>query len=192
MVVFDSNFLLFLLHENLPAPEHPDTKETVLNCKERIDYLVARLNKSKEKIIIPTPVVAELLIRAESAALAWLNKINKEYAFSIADFDTRAAVEVSCMAAAALKTGNKKDGSTNDATWAKVKYDRQIVATALVLKAGTIYTNDKSLAATATKHKIKVVGIHELELPPEEAQKEFDWEATENGVIKPIEEATST
>ena len=88
--------------------------------------------------------------------------------FRIEQFETRAAIELAVMTRAALATGNKKGGS--DQPWAKVKFDRQIVAIARVLQATTIYTDDENLAATAKAVGIQPIGLSELALPPDTAQ----------------------
>ncbi len=184
MVIFDSNFLLFLLQDNLPAPKIPGTDQVVTECKERINHLVDGLQKNREKIIIPTPVLAEALVRADAAGPSYVSKINKSSAFKIEPFDTRAAIEVSLMTAGAIKDGDKREGSTE--TWAKIKYDRQIIAIAIANRVTTIYANDANLKKLAEKRGITVIGVHELELPPQKQQVEFDWTGNEDE--KPAEQ----
>ena len=69
MVVFDATILLALLQSDCPPPRHPETNEPIDSFRERIDYLIKRLDKDKEKIIIPTPALSEILVRADSAFL---------------------------------------------------------------------------------------------------------------------------
>ncbi|MDH5723233.1 MAG: hypothetical protein OEY94_07930 [Alphaproteobacteria bacterium] len=178
MVIFDANFLLFLLQDNLPAPNNPETGKVVTECEARINHLAESLQKNKEKIIIPTPVLAEALVRADGAAPAYISKINKSSALKIEPFDTRAAVEVSLLTAEALKSGDKKSGST--ATWAKVKFDRQIIGIALANRITTIYANDQDLKKLAEKKGITVIGVHELEVPEKPPATLFDWENDNN------------
>jgi rRNA-processing protein FCF1 len=179
MVVFDANFLLFLLQEKVPAPKDPATGQPVSDCELRIAYLVATLTKSKEKIVIPTPVLSEILVGAGAAAPDYVTKLNKSSAFKIESFDTLAAIEVALMTADAKKGEvGKRDGS--DAPWAKVKYDRQILAIALVHRASVIYTNDENLKKLATKKGIKSIGVEELDLPPEDTQRTFPFDSDED------------
>jgi hypothetical protein len=70
-----------------------------------------------------------------------------------------------------VKKGNKRGAS--DATWAKVKYDRQIVAIAKVHSATTIYSDDGDIETLGKRAKINVVGLAALPLPPQKAQ--LDW-----------------
>jgi hypothetical protein len=72
------------------------------------------------------------------------------------------------MTRRAISRGNKRGGSS--ATWAKVKYDRQIVAIAKVCGATTIYSDDEDVEALGKTAKIAVTGLSALPLPPEKAQ----------------------
>ena len=62
-------------------------------------------------------------------------------------FETRAAIEVALMTRNAKSGGDKKGGL--DAPWAKVKFDRQIVAIAKVVQASAIYTDDGDIVSIA-------------------------------------------
>jgi hypothetical protein len=77
----------------------------------------------------------------------------------VAEFGERAAVEAAALTRDALSKGNKR-GVTPDANSAKIKFDRQIIAIALVVGASTVYTNDKQLAVHA-----KAAGIDAIDLP---------------------------
>jgi hypothetical protein len=88
--------------------------------------------------------------------------------FSIEPFDMRASVEVAAMSREALATGNKRGSA--DATWAKVKYDRQVVAIGKVHGADTIYSDDGDIVTLGKRAKINVVSLADLPLPPQKAQ----------------------
>lgn len=175
MVVFDATILLAFLQSDCPPPRHPETNELIDNFRERIDYLIKRLDKDKEKIIIPTPALSEVLVRADSAGPEYLNRINSASVFRPASFDERAAVEVAEMTRKALTNeGDKRDGL--DGTYAKIKYDRQIVAIAKVEGAKTVYSDDKNIYKFAARYGITVIRIADLPLPPEERQPELGLE----------------
>ncbi|HLI10936.1 MAG TPA: PIN domain-containing protein [Alphaproteobacteria bacterium] len=176
MVVFDTTCLLHLLDPNLGAPLNPQTKSPVGQVHARVKYLVERLHENREKIIIPAPVLGELLILAERAGAEYFAKIDKSAAFKIEPFDSRAAVELSIITAGAIKAGDKKAGST--ATIAKIKFDRQIVAIAKVLGASTIYTNDENLTKFAEANGLTAVAVWDLPLPEQERQATF-WDVPE-------------
>ena len=175
MVVFDATIILALLHSDGPPPRHPETNEPVDRFRERIDHLIEGLEKDRSKIIIPTPTLSEVLVRANAAAGEYLDKINATSAFRPAPFDERAAVEVAAMTREALARGDdKRDGQ--DGTWAKIKYDRQIVAIAKVEGAKTIYSDDKGVFSLAKKNCLAVIRVADLPLPPEKPQQELDFD----------------
>jgi hypothetical protein len=87
--------------------------------QDRITYLVSELEKRKEKIIVPTPALSELLVRAGEAGPDYLDILNRHAAFKIVDFDQRAAVEVAAATREALAAGDKRGGSHSP--WAKIK-----------------------------------------------------------------------
>jgi predicted nucleic acid-binding protein len=156
MVVFDANFLMIALRPNIPA--------SVDSAKERIAHLLDELQRTGERIVVPTPVLTELLVRAEKAASVYLDELQKSSRFKLAPFGARAAVEVAAVISSAITRGNKKDGSAG--TWAKVNYDRQIAAIGKVEGCHTIYTDDEDLGKFAAKMGMKVVTLADLPIPP--------------------------
>jgi hypothetical protein len=60
--------------------------------------------------------------------------------------------------------------------WAKVKFDRQIVAIAKVVGATVIYSDDKDVATLAKKQGIETIGVADLPLPKEDAQMTLQLE----------------
>jgi len=137
MVVFDATTLLYLLDPEAKAPTDPKTGEPVSRVKDRITFLVSDLEKRKEKIVVPTPALSELLVRAGEAGPGYLDILSRQAAFKIVDFDQRAAVEVAAATREALAAGDKRAGS--ESAWAKVKFDRQIIAIARVEGASAIF-----------------------------------------------------
>lgn len=140
MVVIDASMLLLFLSSTAPAPSDPLTKQEIPFCRERVDYLIKSLSESRTKILIPTPALSEVLVYAGSAMAAYMEKINKASAFKIVPFDTKAAINVALMTRIAINEGGKRGGI--DAPWAKIKYDRQIVAIAQSEGASIIYSDD--------------------------------------------------
>ena len=172
MVVIDATMLMLFIRPNVKVPG--DEKGIPIDFpRERIDALIKRLEKGRTKIIIPTPVLSEALVRAgaiESQNI--IEKIAKYAVFRIEPFDTRAAIEVAALTRGALDAGSKKAGSV--ATWAKLKYDRQIVAVAKVTQSTHIYSDDSDISAIARKAGIPVVRLVEFPLPPSAAQLEME------------------
>ncbi len=172
MVVFDAGILLLLFSPDVAPPRNPDTQEPVERVRERIDYLVAQLEASRTKIVVPTPALSEILVRAGSAGADYVERIEGSASFRIANFDTRAAVEVALMTKSAIDRADKWDGG--EGSWAKLKYDRQIVAIAKTEGVTTIYSDDKNIRNFGARLGLTVICAAELPLPPEDPQTSFD------------------
>ena len=170
-VVFDTNMTLLLVDPNVPVPPDSDTGMPVVEPALRINHLFATLQKAREKIIIPTPVLAELVTLAGNAGPGYVNHFHR-YAgvFQIEAFDERAAIEHALMTAAARRSpAGIRAGSVE--SMAKIKFDRQIVAIAKVAGATMIYSTDRNLRAFAAANNIPATKLSELPLPPNSAQQ---------------------
>lgn len=163
MVVFDATMLSMLLRPGTRAPLDPATGATVEHAEPRIADLVARLQKARTVIIIPTPALSELLVKTGAAGPGLLQAIQKSSSFRIEGFDIRAAVELAQMTND-LATGSDKRAGI-DAPWTKIKFDRQIVAIARVHRATAIYTDDDKLIAFAALNEISCVRLADLPIP---------------------------
>lgn len=171
MVVFDSAVLTLLLWDRARPPVDPETNKPVDQCKERMEFLVSRLHKDRDTIVIPTPVLSEVLVVVGSDGLEYVFALQKTAVFRIEPFDTRAAIELAEINRSAMKSGHKKSGIS--APWARIKLDRQIVAIAKVAGAHTIYTDDLDLGTFAKMAGLHVIGVRELDLPPENRQADL-------------------
>jgi len=177
LVLFDNNFLTYLLNPDSRPPANSETGDPVDHAKARVEYLIQCLEKPKERILIPAPALAEVLVFAGDALEAWLNIINTTSVLEVVDFDQRAAIELALMEQACHNQGDKKGGAQG--TWAKVKFDRQIIAIAKVHRVSAIYSDDKDVKVWAEKHGIKVKRLEDIELPPELAQRSLPFDASE-------------
>ncbi|HEV3333294.1 MAG TPA: hypothetical protein VG096_20040 [Bryobacteraceae bacterium] len=93
MVGLDASFISLLLHAKPRPPLDPKTKQPVKKAKEKIEYLINSLEKTREKILLPTPALSEVLALAMDSASEYLAEITATYGFEIAGFDEVAAVE---------------------------------------------------------------------------------------------------
>jgi hypothetical protein len=168
MVVFDTATLVLLLDPDASPPIDPDTGRPVDRHRARLDHLVAQFEQHREKVIVPTPTLSEALVWAGAAGPAYLETLNRSACFKIVPFDIRAAVELAAMTREALDVGDKKGGHAG--SWAKVKFDRQIVAIARVEGAEAIYSDDDDMRKLGPRTGLKVIGMNELPLPPEQSQ----------------------
>jgi predicted nucleic acid-binding protein len=179
MVVIDATTLLLLIDPKAKPPRDPKTLKPLEKCKERLEFLVQTLTEAGTRVVVPAPVLSELLVRAGEARGEFLSEITSTYAFVIAPFETKAAVELSFLLDADLKPRRKKLGEQE--TWAKMKFDRQIIAIAKVSKVNTIYSDDTTLAAVARANGISVTHTWELPLPPVKSQQELDFPDDQKG-----------
>jgi hypothetical protein len=141
--------------------------------RERLGYLVEVLEKNSTKIIIPTPALSEFLVRAGDAGLEYLDRLRQTRSFKIEPFDERAALEVALAIRANINQMGKRGAAKVTTTWAKVKFDYQIVGIAKVNNATVLYSDDKDIRSFATQAHLTVVRLHELALPPKEAQMDL-------------------
>ena len=124
--------------------------------------------------MIPTPALSEVLVHANEAGPEYLEILNTTRCFRIEPFDQRAAVELAAMTRQALREGDLRAGT--QATRAKLKFDRQIVAIARTQNQTTIYSDDQDIATFAKPLGLEVIPVHALPVPPEDAQRRLEFE----------------
>jgi monoamine oxidase len=173
MVVFDATILMLMLRPNSGRPLD-FSGQPITQVSERIAHLVQSLEKSRTRIIVPTPALSEVLVRSGAAGPGIVETLGRSAVFRIAPFDSLAAIEAALMTRTAIDTGDKRGGS--EATWAKVKFDRQIVAIAKVTQANAIYSDDADVRTIAAAEGIAVIGLAELPLPLQNPQIEMQLE----------------
>ena len=163
MVVFDATMLMLMLRPNSGIPL--DSNNTPVSyVQERIAHLVQTLERRKTRIIIPTPALSEVLVRSGTAAPQIVETLNRSAIFRISPFDSLAAIEAAVMTRAAIDAGDKRGGAVG--IWAKVKFDRQIVAIAKVARASAIYSDDSDVRTLALAENISVIGLVLLRQQP--------------------------
>ena len=164
MVVIDATLLMLLFRPDISVPVGSDGVP-IDSAKERVEHLIQTLDKARTRVIVPTPVLSEILVRAGPAASQEIvERLNRLAVFRVESFDARAAIEVAAMTQSALgRTGKKRGEATG--VWQKIKYDRQIVAIAKVAQATMIYSDDGDIRAIANAAEIPVIGLADLPLP---------------------------
>lgn len=177
IVAFDTSVLVYLFDEQANAPIDAATGAPVSECKERLDFLIVSLQREKAKIVIPTPALGELLVKAQQAAPEWLAILHKSRHFRIAGFDERAAVEFAATQAERIASGQKNEGASR----AKAKFDDQIVAIAAIEGAAVIYSDDPHIKKLAGS-RFEVIGVADLPLPPQDAQFSLQLDQQEEPV----------
>jgi hypothetical protein len=164
MVVFDTTVLSLLLRPGARPPLDRATGVPVTYARERLEGLVETLQKTRTVVIIPSPVLSELLIKAGTAGSAIIAAIEQSSAFRVASFDKRAAIELAQITNASLATARERREAVA-ATAAKIKFDRQIIAIAKVQQATAIYSDDEQLIAFAEANAITCVRVADLPIP---------------------------
>src|SRR5260370_5181127 len=149
MIAIDNTFLSLLLRPDAKPPQDPATKRPVDHVPARIKYFLENLEVSAEIMIIPTPALSEFLLLADKAGPSYLSLISANRLFKIEGFDERAAIELAAMnlklmraARGTSKRAAKRQRADQEGTWAKISFDRQIVAIAKVKNADAIYSDD--------------------------------------------------
>jgi predicted nucleic acid-binding protein len=173
MVVFDTTTLLLARDPNSRPPRDPATNLPVTRCAERVTFLLKGLSERGERVLTPTPVIAEFLVKAGKNKAKFANEFVASRNFVIGDFDMLAAIELSTIKDPDLDNGKSLDPIV---TKAKIKFDRQILAIAKVHQAHTMYTDDGRLRDVAVANGLRVVMTWDLDVPPEPPQASLGLE----------------
>ena len=88
MIIFDSSYLVVLLHPN-PAPAKDRENRPVLQFRERVAYLTATMDVSNDTIGVPTPAMAEVLVRSGAARAKYVSVLSDTWKFQILPFDSQ-------------------------------------------------------------------------------------------------------
>jgi len=159
VIIFDSTYLVVFLNPN-PPPAMDRNGKPVEQFRERVEYLAQTLNASSEPIGIPAPAMAEVLVRAGKGRTKYVSILSDRWRFQILPFDSRAAIEASEL------IEQVKSSNQPWSTWAKVKFDIQIVSIAKAENATVIYADDEDIERYAKRLNIPVIRICDLPLPP--------------------------
>lgn len=165
--VADASILVYLFDDQARPPTDSATGAPVAGCRERVDHLVATLARQQDTLLIPTPALTEVLTRAGTAAPEWLRLLAGRSRVRIVAFDERHAIECALLAARRERPHDAPVGWRQ-----KAKFDEQIVATAIVERATTIFSDDADIARLAPEG-LEVVGVAALPLPPQDAQPDL-------------------
>lgn len=155
-VVFETSILIDLFNPNLKDKDR----------KAKLENLVIELQKKHTKILIPTPSLTELMVRAGKAREKIYQTLSGKSSFKIVPFDSKAAMECSLLLEEALDKNGKRQISKS-----KIKFDWQIVAIAAVHNSTIIYSDDNDIARYGKRAKIEVMKIDDLPLPESARQQ---------------------
>jgi hypothetical protein len=143
MVLFDAAILSIAIDAKAIIPSDFRTGQPIPQARERVDSLIAGLERDGEAVILPTPGLAEALTTLAEKAIELIEQIEKRACFRIKPFGKREAIEVAMRTRAAILSGDKRERIGDP--WQKVKYDRQIVAIAKTENVSAIYSTDRGI-----------------------------------------------
>lgn len=174
MIVVDANFLILLLDPQ-GAMDHLD------RGRERVEFFTQELGRTKEEIVIPAPVVAELVAGRLDRIEEIVSLLQRNRSFIVRPFDQVVAIETGEMIRRAVD--RTPEGQRPPGWKAAMKYDAMIAATAKVWRARAICTDDKGLPNYLAGTKIEIIKLDELPYPPEDPQRQipFDEEDSSPG-----------
>lgn len=164
MIVVDANFLVLLLD--------PDAMPHLDRGRERIEFFIRELAKDKAEIVIPAPVIAEIVAGRIDRIEEIVEALLRSRYFSVQPFDAVIAIETGEL----IKRAQDRIPPAQRLPGWKVamKYDAMIAATAKVRRAKAVCTDDAGLSAHLRDTDIKIIRIEDLPLPPENPQTNFD------------------
>lgn len=163
--VLDTNILICFIQ-----PDPPSRTERV---PERVEYLLQRLDQDGASVVIPAPVLAELLLYAnadEGAVRAELHRIPR---VEFGPFNEVTAVELARLERKLQSA--KISRSEFVGSRSKLKFDKLIIAIALRYELPTLYTDDDNLTKIAKRIGLRVTSSSQLPLPPQSQQQGLEF-----------------
>lgn len=157
-VVFDSSYLIDLFNSRL----HGDKRAA-------LDHLIEGLSKARLRVLIPSPSLTELLVRAGKARDEYVRLLGSGASFDIVPFDRRAATECALLLESAWDSKRHKN-----VTRTKFKFDWMIVACAASRGVQRIYSDDADIRRYAAEIGLQTIAQSELSVPPESRQLKLE------------------
>lgn len=155
---------------------NPKSHVTIDLGRERINGFIAKAEKERRKLIIPTPATAELLTAIGPNSADYIRVINRKAVFEVKAFDEVAAMELAFLNRDVFGALDKKNKLE---PWQKIKVDRQIIAIARVADCEQILTEDEALANRARLCDIEPIKLADLPIPDSAKQRELQLEEHE-------------
>lgn len=172
-VVLDTNVFLQVIGNVKPGSVlyDPCNNMPVERAIDRAEALVEKIDAARGTVLIPTPVLAEVLIGLSPGQSADLvESIRQLSCFEMVSFDEIAAIECAGMITSQELKAALADPSV---TKAKFRFDRQILAIALANNVNEIWTHDKQLFEKAESLGMAVRSLGDIEPDPEQLEVDF-------------------
>ncbi|MGO4336767.1 type II toxin-antitoxin system VapC family toxin [Labrys sp. KB_33_2] len=156
MIVVDANFLVLMFE--------PNAMPQVDRGHDRVTHFIDELARSKEDVMIPAPVLSEVVAGRIDRAEEIVQTLSSQRAFIIQDFTPVIAIETGYLIRAAVERSKAADRPPG---WrVAMKYDAMVAATAIVCRARAICTDDGGFDPYVIGKGVDVLRITELALPP--------------------------
>lgn len=162
MVAFDNTILSLLIFPDAELRQGSEGRK-VEHARERVFGLVRQIEETLDQVIVPAPALCELLVTEGADVQDILTTLRNSAYIRIEGFDERAAVELAMRLREARKAGDQRGGVP--ITKGAMKFDRQIVAIALVNGASILYSDDEGVAKFAGGCGLKVKRVVDLPVP---------------------------
>lgn len=167
-VCLDNNILIWGVRRKASAGQ-----EAQIN---RAAALFQELDEAGARIIVPAPVLGEFLTYAPEHRHAEITASLQRH-FQLTPFDAHAAgIAAKIWRALAENNPNWKDelkAEVDGLTHARIKYDIQILATAISRNVDVLYTHDEGLMSIAAGR----IQVQELPPLPPKQEELFDSES---------------
>lgn len=171
-VAVDTSVLLYLIYPDASSPIDPSTGLPVTHCQQRIQGLLDSFEDAGDvEVIVPTPVLSELLIRVEEDHQSVISSLEGSTAVRIQEFDRKAAIENAMLRREAMKNGKKSRKKANAAqadtgnSKKEVSFDLQVISIAKAMQVATLYSDDGEMRKLAQAAGIDVLGVADLAVP---------------------------
>lgn len=172
-IAIDATTLSILLNPAARVPIDPATGQPLDLARERLVGFIAQAEKERRKLIIPTPVTAELLTAIGPTSADYIRVVNRKAVFEVRSFDEVAAVELAFLNRDVFGALDHKNGLE---PWQKMKVDRQIIAVAKVADCEKILTEDDGLGNRARLCEIEPLKLIDLPIPDSSKQGALQFE----------------
>ena len=193
MVAFDNTILSMLIFPDADLRQGSEGQK-VEHARERVAGLVQSVEDAREQVLVPTPALCELLVTEDADVQDVLTTLRGSAYIRVESFDERAAVELAMRLRDARRAGDQREGLP--ITKSAMKFDRQIVAIALVSGATILYSDDDGVAKFAAGCGLVVKRVADLPVPASQQPLPFpdasDQAATDEQTSEsPAEPASS-
>jgi predicted nucleic acid-binding protein len=162
MVAFDNTILSLLIFPDADLRQG-SSGQKVEYARERVLALVQDIEDARDQVVVPAPALSELLVTDGVDVQDVLTTLRGSSFIRIESFDERAAVELAVRLREARKAGDRREGLP--ITKNAMKFDRQIVAIALVSGASVLYSDDDGVVKFAAACGLAVKRVTDLPVP---------------------------